>query len=101
MATTAELRLRLLQLPRSALLRFLGSALMELTMNGRASYGRPDVAERLMETNEAIHHLSGHLRDLISPDETITESRMDGILEQLRAVPPSALQRALSISVSS
>jgi hypothetical protein len=98
MAATEELKPRLLELPRSALLRFLGAGLMELTMNGRDAYGRPDVAERLMETNEAISHLSGHLRDLLNRDEPITESRVDAILEQLQRVPQSALKRALSIS---
>jgi hypothetical protein len=33
------------------------------------------------------------LRDLIDPDEELTESRKDGILEQLRLLPPSALVR--------
>jgi hypothetical protein len=96
-----ELKLRLLELPRSALLGLLGAAFIELTISGRASYDQPDVVERLRETNEAIHHLSGHLRDLSSPGEAITDSRVEGIIEQLRILPSSALQRLAAYCVRS
>lgn len=83
----------LLAISRPALLGFLGAAINELTVSGRYSYAEPDVAERLRETNEAIHRLAGHLRDLSDPGEALTASRIKGIMEQLKILPSSALQR--------
>jgi len=71
----------------------LARGINELSIRNRAHYDQPDALHRLIQSNEAIHRLSGHLRDLIDPDEELTESRRDGILEQLQLLPPSALDR--------
>ena len=68
-------------------------AITELTVRGRSYYDSADIGERLQETNEAIHRLAGHLRDLSNYEETLTASRADGVVEQLRLLTPSALSR--------
>jgi hypothetical protein len=88
-----QIRSQLPAISRSALLGFLGASINELTVRGRYSYDEPDVVERLRETNEAVHRLAGHLRDLTAPDEALTVSRIEGIMEQLTILPASALQR--------
>ena len=37
----------------------------------------------MKRANEAIHRLSGHLRDLTDPVEPMTKSRADGIVENM------------------
>ena len=88
-----DIRSKLFDGPRSVVLVRLARGICELTIRNRASYDQPDALHRLIEGNEAIHRLNGHLHDLIDPDEELTESRKDGILEQLRLLPPSALVR--------
>jgi hypothetical protein len=66
---------------------------MELTIRNRYYYDSPDALARLREGNEAIHRLSGHLRDLLDPAEELTESRKDGIVEQLLLLSPPVLDR--------
>ncbi len=73
--------------PRKGLIHFLACAIGEFTIAARAAY-EPVVVDQLMRCNEAIHRLSGHLRDLADPDEPMTHSRADGILEQLSLLPP-------------
>jgi hypothetical protein len=75
------------------LLQSLSQALMELTIRNRYYYDSPDALVRLREGNEAIHRLNGHLRDLLDPAEELTESRKDGIMEQLLLLPPPVLDR--------
>lgn len=89
------LRSKLSDAPRSDLLHSLSRAISEMTIRNRSFYDHADAADHLKEGNEAIHRLSGHLRDLLNPDEPLTESRKDGILEQLSLLSPRNLQRIL------
>jgi hypothetical protein len=66
---------------------------MELTIRNRSYYDRPDALARLVEGNEAIHRLNGHLCGLLDPAEELTESRKDGIVEQLSLLSPAVLDR--------
>jgi len=76
---------------RPELLALLAAAIGELTIRGRYYYDEPDALVRLRETNEAIHCVAGHLRDLADHNEVLTSSRLDGIFEQLRLLPPSRI----------
>jgi hypothetical protein len=78
---------------RSELLMLLAAAITEMTIFGRSHYDDTDPTGHLRQTNEAIHRLAGHLRDLCHPDEVFTESRADGIGEQLALLHPSAVAR--------
>lgn len=88
-----SLRSNLSELTRPLLLRSLSTALTELTIWNRYYYDSPDAHVRLRAGNEAIHRLNGHLRDLLDPEEALTESRMDGIAEQILLLSPNALDR--------
>jgi hypothetical protein len=88
-----QLRARLAAAQRPELLRLLGGLIVELTIRGRAHYDEADAAERLRETNEAIHRLAGHLRDLSNNEEMFTASRADGIVEQCGLLAPSTISR--------
>jgi hypothetical protein len=90
-----ELRFRLLAATRPELLVFLAAAISDMTIYGRSHYDSADAADRLRATNEAIHRLVGHLRDLIDLNEPCTESRVGGIAEQLGLLPPTAISRLL------
>jgi hypothetical protein len=78
-----NLKDKLLAAPRARLLRFLASAINLLTVEGRSRYDEPSEDDRLKQTNEAIHRLSGHLRDLCDEREEMTGSRADGMIESL------------------
>ena len=91
-----DIRSTLFDGSRSVVLVRLARGIFELTIRNRANYDQPDALHRLIDGNEAIHRLNGHLHDLIDPDEELTESRRDGILEQLELLPPSALDRLVS-----
>jgi len=88
-----QLLARMASAKRLELLALLAAAINVLTIHGRAHYDSPDVIDRLRETNEAIHRLAGHLRDLCDPNEVYTASRADGVAEQLRLLHPSAISR--------
>ena len=87
------LRSKLFDVPRPVLLLLLSRALTELTIRNRYHYDRPDGLARLIEGNEAIHRLNGHLRDLLDPAEELSESRKNGIVEQLTLLAPPVLDR--------
>ena len=70
-----RLKTRLTGARRSELLWRLAAVISELTIRGRSSYDSPDAGERLLETNEAIHRVAGHLRDLTNHREIFTASR--------------------------
>ncbi len=78
---------------RPELLVLLAAAITEMTILGRAHYDDEDSTSYLRQTNEAIHRLVGHLRDLCDPDEAFTESRAVGVGEQLTLLHPSAIAR--------
>lgn len=88
---------RLMAAPRPAQLRFIASAINALTVRNRGYYQERDCPRR-MEGNEAIHRLSGHLRDLIDAGEELTKSRADGICEQLQCLPLGEVERILQHS---
>jgi hypothetical protein len=88
-----QLKATLAAAQRPELLVLLARAITELTIRGRSHYDSPDANERLRETNEAIHRVSGHLCDLCDPDEAFTTSRRDGVAEELRLLPPSSIAR--------
>ena len=90
------LRTKLFDVPRPTLLLQLARGITELTIRSRYYYDQPDGKARLVEGNEAIHRLNGHLRDLLDPNEELTESRKDGIVEQLCVLSPPALDRIFS-----
>jgi hypothetical protein len=93
MRAMEQLRARMESAERSELLALLATAINELTIHGRAHYDSPDMTDRLRETNEAVHRLAGHLRDLCDPNEAYTASRADGVAEQLRLLHPSSIRR--------
>ena len=84
--------------PRGRLIRFLAAAINEVTVEARGGY-EPLAPARLVRCNEAIHRLSGHLRDLADPQEPMTASRADGVLEQLAVLAPATFEGLLILSL--
>ncbi|WP_186457429.1 hypothetical protein [Nitrospirillum amazonense] len=74
---------------RPELLRLLVTGVHQLTVCARTHYSEPDALDRMRDINEAIHVLSGHLRDLFNENGPLTESRADGIVAALRLLGPS------------
>jgi hypothetical protein len=73
------LQQRLLRGDRTILLRFLSQLISQLTILARSHYDHPQSQRLLVETNEAVHRLAGHLRDLVDAGEPLTESRAEAI----------------------
>lgn len=73
-------------LERLQLCSLLASLLHELTIEGRSSYPEADGNYDFRPVNEAMHRLSGHLRDLLDPAEALTDSRVEAILGNAREV---------------
>ncbi len=93
-----EIEEQLAAAARDHALRFLASAIHELTIVGRDAY-RSNAAEiQLTASNEAIHRLSGHLRDLCDLQEPLTRSRAQGIAEAIRLISTTNLNRMLAHS---
>jgi hypothetical protein len=92
-----QLRHRLFDLGRQDLSRLLGCAISEITVLNRSFYDQPDALERLTRGNEAIHRLTGHLRDLVDRGEMLSESRVDGIFEQLSLLSPRTIERVFGL----
>jgi hypothetical protein len=88
-----RLRAQIAQVQRPELLKLLAAGINDMTICGRSHYDSPDMIDGLRRTNEAIHRLSGHLRDLCDPDETLTSSRAEAISELLGSYAPSAISR--------
>ncbi|WP_156135565.1 hypothetical protein [Novosphingobium malaysiense] len=88
-----NLQQRLMTADRPTLLVMLAEAIHELTIRARYFYDRTDALGGMQETNEAIHHVSGHLRDLIDPIEPTTASRGDSIVTASELLPQRAITR--------
>ena len=84
---------RLMQLDRATLLRFLAQLINHLTIRARFHYDADDGLAQLIEANEAIHRVTGHLRDLLSESEAMTEGRSATIAACANLLAPSELER--------
>jgi len=93
MSHVTGVKANMLVLPRGRLLQAIAMGIHELTILGRYYRNEPDELRSLRHVNEAIHRLSGHLRDLCNPNEPYTASRGDGIGEQLEVLPDSMQKR--------
>jgi hypothetical protein len=82
---------RMLTSPRPVLLMLLAQTITQMTILGRDSYDHEDSASHLRRTNETIHRLAGHLRDLCNPDEPFTESRAEAVGHALALLPTSCV----------
>jgi len=88
-----HIKQRLGKLERMRLLWILSQFVHELTVRARGYYDLPEGLGGMQETNEAIHRVSGHLRDLAEENEPFTSSRADSIVEALKLLTPAALDR--------
>src|ERR1700742_5243578 len=93
MAGMDNLQTRLFAASREAVLRFIASGIHDLTVRARSFYDEPDSHAGMRETNEAIHRLVGHLRDLTSPEEPLTLSRIEGIAGNIGLLSPNQVAR--------
>jgi hypothetical protein len=84
---------------RQELLAILASAITEITIIGRTHYDDENSAIHLRQLNEAIHRLSGHLRDLCDPGKEFTESRAAVVGAVLALLHPSAIDRSLAHAI--
>lgn len=84
---------RLNFIDRGTLVRVLAQTIHELTIDARAYYDQPDALNHVVRVNEAIHRLSGHLRNLTDNSEVCSLSRAEGVAENLQLLTPSALER--------
>ena len=92
MTDISDLKVKMQALTRDNLLKIIAAAVVELTILGRFHYDDPDEQRWLRTVNEAVHKLSGHLRDLCDQNERYTPSRADGICEQLILLPEVSLK---------
>jgi hypothetical protein len=90
MTLTSE---RLFAAAPCAQLALMASAIHELTIDSRAGYDSPDGRERMVAANEAVHALSGHLRDVAHAPTAMTHARAEGVLAALSALSPRAIKR--------
>ncbi|GEM_PF-2078096 len=88
-----DLHDRLMVVDRPAILLMLSELIQALTIRSRYFYDASDALTGLQETNEAIHRVCGHLRDLIDPVEPMTVSRADGICEASELLPLTQVAR--------
>jgi hypothetical protein len=79
-------------------LRFMASVIHDLTVAARGFYDQSDRDIRTMRINEAIHRISGHLRDLTNPLEPMTLNRAGGVVANAKVLPPSVISRILEHS---
>lgn len=93
-----EIEEQLVAAERDHALRFLASAIHEMTIVGRDAYHSSTAEIQLTACNEAIHRLSGHLRDLCDWQEPLTRSRAQGIAEAIGLISPTSLNRILAHS---
>jgi hypothetical protein len=78
-----DLRSALAAAERPALLRYLARSINGFTVMARD----PDASEATKAAiNNRIHYLSGHLVGLTHPAEPLTQSRLDGILENVASL---------------
>ena len=88
-----KLQQQLMAVDRRTLLAMLAQVVHELTIRGRYFCDHTDAFEEMRKTNEAVHRVSGHLRDLIDPIEPLTATRADGIAAASELLPQRALVR--------
>jgi len=88
-----RIKQRLAIVERGILLWVLSQAIHELTIRARFFYDQPDATARMQEANEAIHRVSGHLRDLTNAEEPFSPSRADSVGEAMTLLPHAALDR--------
>ena len=93
-----EIEDQLVKSERNSALCFLAAAINELTLVGRDAYDGENAESRLRSVNEAVHRMSGHLRDLCEVGEPLTKSRAQGIFAALDLLDKRALARVLSHS---
>lgn len=93
MTEKVDLKDKILALPRQGLLKLIAMGMNDLTIWGRSQYDAPDELRVLRTINEAMHRLSGHLRDLCDQDEPCTNSRAEGIVGNLAVLPDGSLKR--------
>ncbi len=93
MSFIASLSTKIQELSRVGLLKTTAASIEDLTTLGRFYFNEPNELSKLRHINEAIRRLSGHLRDLCDPSEPCTESRAQGICEQLEILPEASLKR--------
>jgi hypothetical protein len=87
------IKARLMEIERTRLLVVLSRTIHGLTIRARSFYDHPDAAAGMRETNEAIHRVSGHLRDLIDANEPLTPGRADGVVEATKLLTPAEVSR--------
>ena len=92
-----DIRDRLMAAGRAKLLALLLASIGDLTIRGRYYAREPDALDRMRETNEAIHRVAGHLRDLVDESEPCTGSRADGILEALALLTQAQRNRLYAL----
>lgn len=90
-----DIKQRLGHLERPRLLWMLSQLIHELTIRARFYYDHPDAVGRMQETNEAIHRVVGHTRDLTDADKPFTASRADSIEEAMTLLTPAATDRIM------
>ena len=94
-----NLQHRLMSADRQTLLVMLAQVIHELTICSRYLYDDEKPLVGLREINEAIHRVSGRLRDLIDPGEPFTASRAIGIAAASELMPQSVLSRIYGFTV--
>lgn len=87
---------RILAGSRGQQLGLLAQAIHALTIHSRAAYDHRDRVQRMVRVNEALHRLSGHLRDLLDADEPMTSSRAEGVVESLAWLHPTEVAAMMS-----
>lgn len=85
-----NLRARLQEAERPRLLRYLARAIHGYTIMARDNPSDPVK----MAINNRIHYLAGHIVGLSDPETALTQSQLDGIIEQV-----ASLHRGLAAEI--
>jgi hypothetical protein len=94
----STLQQRLLKAERPTVLWFASQLIHHLTIRARAHYDRPESHSALIETNEAIHRLASHLRDLTNDSEPLSDSRAAAICAHADLLTRSEAERLIASS---
>ncbi|WP_332769374.1 hypothetical protein [Phenylobacterium sp.] len=79
--------------PRALQLRVLAELITELTLLARYRYAEGESADRMLEVNDAIHRVAGHLQHIVDPGAPLVASRAVGLIEQMGHLPDQARSR--------
>ena len=82
---------------KPSLLSFVARAIHSLTIRSRSFYSEPDGLGGMVECNEAIHHLVGHLIGLAKPAREVDYGRIENVASDIRLLSHEEIDRLKNV----